>query len=126
MKIAIDFDKTICKASKFPDVGEAIPLAIVTIKELIKKGHRVYIWTVRDKGLGLEKAKDFCKENGLDISGYNIISEQHEYSVSPKMDYDLVIDDKALGCPLLLDKTNNDVYVNWARVAVILRQNGII
>lgn len=126
MKIAVDFDKTICQYAPFPTVGDAIPYALNTIKQLINHGHRIYIWTVRSEGFGLEEAIEFCKNNELDISGFNVIPEQKEYSESPKMDYDLVIDDKALGCPLLLDKTTNDVYVDWARVAIMLRQNGII
>lgn len=116
MRIGVDFDGTICKWASFPNVGEPVPMALHTIKQLIDKGHEVYIWTVRSRGFGLEEAVVFCISHGLMVSGFNKNPDQLVYSSSPKIDCDLYIDDKALGCPLMKDSNTGRDFVNWEKV----------
>ena len=43
MTIAVDFDGTIVK-HKYPEIGEEIPFAVETLKELQKEQHRIMIF----------------------------------------------------------------------------------
>ena len=47
MTIAIDFDGTIVE-HRYPEIGREIPFAIETLKRLIKDGHKLILWTVRE------------------------------------------------------------------------------
>lgn len=126
MRIAIDFDGTICKWASFPNIGEPVPMALDTIRQLINNGHEVYIWTVRSEGFGLEEVVLFCINHGLMISGFNKNPDQLVYTSSPKLDCDLYIDDKALGCPLMKDHDTGKEYVDWRMVYINLRNRNII
>lgn len=50
MIIAVDFDGTIVE-HKYPAIGKEIPLATVTLRQLIKDGHKLILWTVRENEL---------------------------------------------------------------------------
>ena len=63
MIIAIDFDGTICQ-NKYPEIGEPMPLAIESIKELQERGHNLILWTCR-KGELLDDAVRWCEEHGI-------------------------------------------------------------
>ena len=58
MTIAIDFDGTIVE-HRYPEIGREIPFAIETLKRLIKDGHKLILWTVREGEL-LQEAVDWC------------------------------------------------------------------
>ncbi len=58
MVIAVDFDGTIVE-HKYPRIGDEIPFAIDTLKELIKDGHQLILWSVREREL-LQEAVDWC------------------------------------------------------------------
>lgn len=126
MRIAVDFDGTICKWASFPNIGEPVPMALDTIRQLIDKGHEVFIWTVRSEGFGLEEVVLFYISHGLKVAGFNKNPDQLCYSTSPKLDCDLYIDDKALGCPLMKDHETGRGYVDWISVSANLRVRDII
>ena len=63
MIIAIDFDGTICQ-NKYPEIGEPMPLAIESIKELKERGHDLILWTCRQGDL-LDDAVRWCEEHGI-------------------------------------------------------------
>ena len=63
MIIAIDFDGTICQ-NKYPEIGEPMPLAIESIKELRERGHDLILWTCRQGEL-LDDAVRWCEEHGI-------------------------------------------------------------
>ena len=69
MVIAIDFDGTIVE-HKYPKIGEEIPFAIDTLKELINDGHRLILWTVRE-GILLEDAVNWCRDRGIEFYAVN-------------------------------------------------------
>ena len=62
MTIAIDFDGTIVE-HRYPEIGREIPFAIETLKRLIKDGHKLILWTVREGKL-LQEAVDWCSAKG--------------------------------------------------------------
>lgn len=115
MIIAIDFDGTIAKWALFPDIGEPVPLAIETIKELQTEYRAgVVLYTVRCSE-ALEKACEWLEGHGIELHGVNVRPGQTEYSLSPKIDAELFIDDKAFGCPLI-SMPGERPYVDWQKV----------
>ena len=99
MTIAVDFDGTIVK-HKYPEIGEEIPFAVETLKELQKEQHRIILWSVREGAL-LDEAVQWCHERGLDFYAVNrdypeetTDNNQH---FSRKLKVDLWIDDRNIG-----------------------------
>ena len=59
MKIAVDFDGTIV-THEYPAIGEEIPFATDTLRQLIADGHQLILWSVRE-GKTLDEAVEWCK-----------------------------------------------------------------
>nr|WP_308532931.1 hypothetical protein [uncultured Prevotella sp.] len=99
MVIAIDFDGTIVE-HKYPKIGEEIPFAIDTLKELINDGHRLILWTVRE-GILLEDAVNWCRDRGIEFYAVNKDypeEEKHKNNhFSRKIKADMFIDDRNFG-----------------------------
>ena len=96
MTIAIDFDGTIVE-HRYPEIGREIPFAIETLKRLIKDGHKLILWTVREGEL-LQEAVDWCSAKGVHfykVNRYWDTSGHHKYS--RKIKADLFIDDRNIG-----------------------------
>ena len=98
MFIAIDFDGTIVE-HKYPRIGNEIPFAVETLKKLQRDGHKLILWSVREREL-LDEAVEWCRERGLEFysinSNYTEENKQHEH-FSRKLKADLFIDDRNLG-----------------------------
>lgn len=100
MVIAVDFDGTIVE-HKYPKIGEEIPFATQTLQMLIKDGHRLILWSVREGAL-LQEAVDWCHQRGVDFWAVNrdypeengADSNNH---FSRKLKADLFIDDRNIG-----------------------------
>lgn len=120
--IAIDFDGTIV-THEYPNVGNPVPLAKEVIQMLISNGHKCFLWTMRDKQT-LQDAIQYCKDNNIDMSGYNYSSAQ--FSDSPKQYAHVYIDDTALGCPRKYSNLSKRWYVDWYKVAEYLTNIGAI
>ena len=60
MIIAIDFDGT-CVTHEYPKIGKDIG-AVDTLRALVAKGHKLILWTMRDKK---EKTKRFLEKKFL-------------------------------------------------------------
>ena len=106
MTIAIDFDGTIVE-HRYPEIGREIPFAIETLKRLIKDGHKLILWTVREGEL-LQEAVDWCSAKGVHLYKVNRYwdeNDEEEYSSSTsdhhkysrKIKADLFIDDRNIG-----------------------------
>ena len=83
MIIALDFDGT-CVTHEFPNVGKDIG-AVPVLKELVAKGHKLILWTMRsdrevlgatrnefiidEKGTFLTDAVNWFKENDIPLYG---------------------------------------------------------
>lgn len=100
--IAVDFDKTLSMAA-WPEVGEPNTLLFEYLKEQASRGARIILWTCR-VGEPLEKAIDFCKENGLE---FDCINENLPELVelygndTRKISADCYIDDRAVDSVVL-------------------------
>lgn len=124
MVIAIDFDGT-CVTNDYPYIGKGIG-AVPVLKRIVEKGHRIILYTMRDNER-LKDAEHWFKSNNIPLWGVNNNPEQKKWSSSPKIYAHLYIDDAALGVPLKLDKKISDRYfVDWEKVELFLRENGII
>ena len=100
MIIAIDFDGTLAKED-WPKIGDPVPLAIETVKDLFEAGHILLLWTCRE-GQKLQDARMWCNEYG--IGGYFTAFNQNDpertskfNNDSRKLGADMYIDDKAFG-----------------------------
>ena len=99
MTIAVDFDGTIVK-HKYPEIGEEIPFAVETLKELQKERHRIILWSVREGAL-LDEAVQWCHERGLDFYAVNRDYPEETTENNPhfsrKLKVDVWIDDRNIG-----------------------------
>lgn len=98
LTIAVDFDGTIV-THEYPKIGEEIPGAVEALKELFMDGHKLILWTVREREL-LDEALAWCEERGLVF--YSVNSNYPEETTedkyySRKLQADLFIDDRSLG-----------------------------
>ena len=141
--IAVDFDGTLC-THEFPRIGVEVPYAIDTLKSLQKRGHKVFLWSMRghpdlsrfdhtnqETGEYIEQdtllaALKWCEERGLVFNGVNRSPAQ--FSTSPKQYAQVYIDDAALGCPLryLYDTGSRRPVVDWGEVAECFVKMGLI
>ncbi|MFV0536310.1 MAG: hypothetical protein ACK5M3_02950 [Dysgonomonas sp.] len=140
MDICIDFDGT-CVAHEYPNIGKDIG-ATPILKELVEKGHRLILFTMRSdrkkkkKVDGVEvmveenvltEAVQWFEQNNIPLYGVQKNPTQRFWTSSPKAYGHLYIDDAALGCPLVLDDPNSDrPYVDWLRIREMLVESGIL
>ena len=139
MIIALDFDGT-CVTHEFPNVGKDIG-AVPVLKELVAKGHKLILWTMRsdrevlgatrnefiidEKGTFLTDAVNWFKENNIPLYGIQKNPTQFNWTTSPKSYAELMIDDSSFGCPLKIDYTlSNRPFVNWDLIEQGLEQMG--
>ena len=124
----IGFDGT-CVSNNFPEVGHDIGAQEV-LKKLVKNGHQLILFTVRannSEGNYLDDAVQWFKDNNIPLYGINKNPKQQTWSTSPKPFANYMIDDTALGCPLILDRTKSQVpFVNWKLIDKFLKSKGII
>jgi hypothetical protein len=123
LDICIDFDGT-CVTHEYPDVGKDIG-AIPVLKELIDKGHKLILFTMRD-GKELQDAINWFKDNDIKLYGIQYNPTQRNWTKSNKCYANLYIDDAALGCPLIKPENGDRDYVNWEKVRELLKQDNII
>lgn len=125
MIIAVDFDGT-CVTSDFPKVGKDIGAQYV-LKELIKQGHKLILFTVRGNSsktwdgrenneLFLTEAYSWFATHEIELWGINENPQQEkeQWTDSPKPFYNVLIDGYALGCPLV--KAGKHQFVDWKQV----------
>ena len=94
--IALDFDGTVVTHA-YPEVGEDIG-AVAVLKELVAQDDKLILWTMRSGKL-LEEAVAWFKKHDIPLWAVNENPTQKEWTSSPKLHADLLIDDSALGCP---------------------------
>jgi len=123
MIIAIDFDGTIAEM-KWPGIGEAVPGALDTIRELYTAGHTLILWTCRE-GKHLMAARLWLNANKIGDC-FTAFNENDPEAVSRhnsdprKIGFNYVVDDKAVGTPLV-DKT-----VDWSAVRAFFVKEGVL
>lgn len=122
MDIVIDFDGTVV-THDFPLIGEEIG-AVPVLKRLRKNGHNIILFTMRS-GDKLEDAVRWFKKHRIKLYGIQKNPTQYLWTDSPKAYGQLIIDDAALGCPLVYQNGRRP-YVNWKEVEKQLEFSEII
>lgn len=129
MIIAVDFEGT-CVSKDYPKMGKTIKGAPSTLKKLVKKGHKIILYTLRShldrnketyeviKSDTLQEAIDWFKKRNIPL--YALTKKDGQ----SKLSADIYIDDKSLGVPLKLQ--DSKLCVDWKKVRKILKQRGII
>lgn len=120
MKIAIDFDGT-CVSHAYPAIGDDIG-AVKVLKELIEKGHELFLFTMRS-GIGLHNAIEWFISKGIRLHGVQYDPHQANWTSSNKCYANLYIDDAGLGIPLIEPEDGARPYVDWKRVREWLVKN---
>ena len=98
MIIAVDFDGTIVR-HRYPKIGEELPFATETLRMLIREGHRLILWTVREGKL-LDEAIEWCRDRGVEFYAINRDFPEEDATgsgFSSKLKADLFIDDRSFG-----------------------------
>ena len=122
MVLAIDFDGT-AVTHDYPRVGKDIGSASV-LKELVQNGHQLILWTMRS-GKELEDAVNWFAENDIPLYGVQRNPSQDSWTSSPKAYGQLIIDDAALGCPLVFDESiSGRPFVDWEAVNDMMEYMG--
>jgi hypothetical protein len=142
MTIVLDFDGT-CVANEYPRVGFEIG-ATTILKELVDNGHQLVLFTMRSNRRTflanlfnwhskddncLNDAVNWFKERKIPLYGIQKDPNQSTWVDSPKVKGELIIDDSALGCPLVypLGKGRGcRPYVDWQKVRDNLEQLGVL
>lgn len=117
--IAVDFDGTIVEHA-YPHIGPLVPGAIEVLQDCIAKGARLILFTVRD-GHELDEAAEFLARNGVPLHAVN--RNPDVPSDSPKPYYDVLVDDRACGCPLAPGfEIRNRPCVDWGVIGPLLHR----
>ena len=119
--ILTDFDGTVV-THEFPKIGKDIG-AIPVLKELIANGYKLILFTMRSDFKGntyLTDAVNWFKQNDIPLYGIQSNPTQHIWTTSPKAYGQIMIDDSALGCPLIYPENNLRPYVDWNKVKDLL------
>ena len=123
--IAVDFDGTIV-THMYPAIGKEVPNCFKVLTKLQEQGTLLILWTTRS-GKELQEAVDYCASKGITFWGINRNPLQAEWTDSPKAYAPIYIDDAALGCPIIADKSgSNRPMVNWRDVEALLQRKGVL
>lgn len=132
MVINLDFDGTLV-THEYPNVGKDIG-SVPVLKRLVASGHKLILFTMRcdtavKLGLftsGLTDAVNWFKENDIPLYGIQRNPTQDSWTSSPKSYAQLMIDDSALGCPLISNpEVSSRPYVDWVEVEAMLEKLGL-
>ena len=121
--IALDFDGTVVTHA-YPEVGEDIG-AVAVLKELVAQDDKLILWTMRS-GTLLEDAVAWFKKHDIPLWGINENPSQKEWTESPKLHADLLIDDSALGCPTCFLDGERRPAADWRRIREMLVRMGYL
>ncbi len=122
--IIVDFDGTVVTHA-YPKIGFDIG-AVSVLKELVEYGNKLVLFTMRS-GETLTHAIKWFADIGIPLYGIQTNPTQKSWTSSPKAYGQLIIDDAALGCPLMMnEKLSLRPFVNWDEVRTQLIYKGLI
>lgn len=140
MDILIDFDGTVV-THEFPKIGKYIG-AVPVLEKLIAQGHNLILFTMRsdvtkpysknaeivtEAGDYLTQAVDWFKKQNIPLYGIQRNPTQDTWTTSPKAYGQIMIDDSAIGCPLIYDANYSDrPFVDWKKVEQLLIDKGVL
>jgi hypothetical protein len=117
MKIAIDFDGTICE-HVFPEIGQEVPLAIEWIRTWKSAGAQIILWTMRSDA-PLMAALYWLQTKGIQFDAINEGIGDRAWTTSQKAHANIYVDDAAFGCPLVSVPSKRP-YVDWGVVGPVI------
>lgn len=123
--IAVDFDGTVV-AHRYPLVGPEVPHAVRWLREFVRAGADLILWTMRSSGRSdgtdpLADAVAWYESRGIPLYGVNSNPSQSSWTASPKAYANLYIDDAAIGCPLVtIPELGRRPVVDWQIVGPIV------
>jgi len=123
--ISLDFDGTVCR-HRYPKVGSDLPFCVDVLKTLVSKNVKICLNTMRPSGKMLDDAVNWFKERNIPLYGINVNPDQKSWTDSPKVYGHIIIDDTAIGCPVVYDIITGDRYVDWEKITTILIDEGIL
>jgi len=130
--IAVDFDGT-CVTHDYDKsdptvIGHDIGAAPV-LRELVKEGHKILLYTMRS-GEHLLSAVEWFERNDIPLWAINENPSQKKWTDSQKIFANVYIDDAALGIPTSFDPigeyTPHRAYVDWKKVRILLEQISLL
>lgn len=124
MDFAVDFDSTVV-FDDFPNAGPEVPYAVEVLKELVKQGHNIILYTMRSGG-SLQTAIDWYAERDIPLYGTQYHPDQLDFTTSNKCHCDFFIDDKSIGIPMKQWRNAKGPAVDWQAVMEILKSKGIL
>lgn len=111
---------------EYPRVGKDIG-AVPVLKRLVENGHQLILFTMRGNNSYLKEAVEWFKKNDIPLYGINTNPTQIGWTDSPKSHANFIIDDTALGTPLLFNWSFSvNPYVDWIEMEKILIQRGLL
>jgi len=123
--ICVDFDGSVVQHC-YTKVGKDCPGAVDVIKKLVKRGHKIILFTMRS-GVQLGEAVDWYKSKEIPLYGININPTQQNWTSSPKAYAQLYIDDAALGIPLIYPENKAErPYIDWYKVEELLIKSHVL
>ena len=125
MILNIDFDGSVVTHA-YPLVGKDIG-AVPVLQRLVKKGHQLILFTMRGDNSHLNEAIEWFKENDIPLYGINSNPTQRSWTNSPKSHADFIIDDTAIGCPLIYNwEYSTNPYIDWVKMEKLLIESNIL
>ncbi len=113
LTICVDFDGT-SVMHEYPEIGNDVPHAVRTMKDLVAQGHRLILWTMRSDE-SLDDAVSWFQNRGIPLFGVQVNPEQHEWTSSRKCYANIFIDDAGFGAPLIYPSRGR-AYLDWLKV----------
>lgn len=114
LKIAVDFDGTLC-LHRYPLIGPELREGIEFLKKMKKLGAEIYLDTMRS-GKELWEAVKWCKDRGLDFDSIGPAEAQRQWTTSSKTHADYEIDDRSCFGDLLSYDEEDRPYINWSEL----------
>ncbi len=112
--IAVDFDGTVVDHC-YPSVGEDVPFAVETMKDMSNLGYLFILNTMRS-GTSLKDATDWFAKKNVPLHAVGYDPKQKEWTTSNKCYAQLYIDDIAFGTPLIRPKGFYNDCVDWHKI----------
>jgi len=140
MEINLDFDGTVV-SHEFPKIGNDIG-SVNVLHRIVRNGHKLILFTMRSDikspkadapeivsvgGNYLTDAVNWFKAKDIPLYGIQSNPTQHSWTTSPKSYAQLMIDDTALGAPLVYDtKISKLPFIDWVKVEQIMEDSGLL
>ena len=122
--IGLDFDGTMVE-HRFPEIGDTVPDAIRVVRRMADKGCKMILHTCRTNQHLRLAVRWYEKRVKRELWGINANRLEDPYPGIHKLYADWYVDDKGLGCPLILD-SGGVPCVNWMQVEKAFEKAGIL